>query len=314
MSDDILCASTQEISLLRLLSCQVRSTRVTVLLLLALPSLLSDCLRENRTETRHLSRSRISGAPDDVRRRWTSTPTSASTIHGRARHRRSAASTAISRNAPWWWPNAAPTDGNESSATRYTRSSNHHLLFAMTFLGLPPLPDYLPTKQKYVVGEPVKKVTWNKINPQTIKKESLWASIDEKRCQNKDFFASIKENFATKAAPSKTILLVKRKYEPVICSFQRNKQPLIATRNLLPPRRARRRQKNSVYLMQELVKTSVRWTNKIFLSLALHHHCSRLLRLLQRSCLVNWNVHLSNFVNGFSLVTVFIWLAICSLS
>ena len=53
-------------------------------------------------------------------------------------------------------------------------------------------------------GEPVKKVAWNKINPQTIKKESLWTSIDEKRCQNKDFFLSIKENFATKTAPSKT--------------------------------------------------------------------------------------------------------------
>lgn len=255
MSDDILCVSTQEVSLLHLLPCQVRSARVTVSLPLAFPSLPSDCLRENRIATRHLSRSHTSGAPDDVRRRWASTPTSASAILRRTR--RSATSTAISRNDSWWWPTTAPTDGNGSSATRYTSSRNLHLLFAMTFLGPPPLPDYLPTKQKYVVGEPVKKIAWNKINPQTIKKESLWASIDEKRCQNKDFFVSIKENFATKAAPSKTIL-VKTTYQPAIYSFQRNMQQRIVTRNLLRPRRTRRRPKNFVYSMHELARISVR--------------------------------------------------------
>jgi len=68
------------------------------------------------------------------------------------------------------------------------------------------LPEYLPTKQKYVVGEAVKKVTWNKINPHTIKKDSIWANIDEKNFQNKAFFASIKENFSTKSVPSMYLL------------------------------------------------------------------------------------------------------------
>jgi len=63
------------------------------------------------------------------------------------------------------------------------------------------LPEYLPAKQKYVVGEAVKKVAWNKINPQSIKKDSVWATIDEKHFQNKAFFTAIKENFATKSAP-----------------------------------------------------------------------------------------------------------------
>jgi hypothetical protein len=49
----------------------------------------------------------------------------------------------------------------------------------------------------------VKKVTWNKINPQSIPKDSIWTNIDEKNCQNKSFFVSIKENFATKTVPVK---------------------------------------------------------------------------------------------------------------
>jgi hypothetical protein len=68
------------------------------------------------------------------------------------------------------------------------------------------LPEYLPTKQKYVVGEAVKKVAWNKINPQIIKKDSIWANIDEKNFQNKAFFSTIKENFSTKSAPSMYLL------------------------------------------------------------------------------------------------------------
>jgi hypothetical protein len=75
-------------------------------------------------------------------------------------------------------------------------------LFLKLFWGPPPLPEYLRPKQKYVVGEAVKKVTWNKINPQTIKKDSIWANLDEKHCQNKAFFTAIKENFSTKSAPS----------------------------------------------------------------------------------------------------------------
>ncbi|CAF3987682.1 unnamed protein product [Adineta steineri] len=72
-------------------------------------------------------------------------------------------------------------------------------------LGPPPMPEYLRPKQKYVVGEAVKKVAWNKINPQSIKKESIWANIDEKNFQNKDFFSTIKQNFATKSAPTKNL-------------------------------------------------------------------------------------------------------------
>ncbi|CAF0794794.1 unnamed protein product [Rotaria sp. Silwood1] len=72
-------------------------------------------------------------------------------------------------------------------------------------LGPPPVPEYLPKKQKYVVGEAVKKVAWNKINPQSIKKESIWANVDEKNFQNKAFFTTIKENFATKSAPIKNL-------------------------------------------------------------------------------------------------------------
>ncbi|CAF1261613.1 unnamed protein product [Rotaria magnacalcarata] len=71
--------------------------------------------------------------------------------------------------------------------------------------GPPPIPEYLPKKQKYVVGEAVKKVAWNKINPQSIKKESIWANIDEKNFQNKAFFTTIKDNFATKSAPAKNL-------------------------------------------------------------------------------------------------------------
>jgi hypothetical protein len=67
--------------------------------------------------------------------------------------------------------------------------------------GPPPLPEYLQAKEKYVVGEAVKKVSWNKINPQSIKRDSIWTNIDEKNCQNKAFFTSIKENFATKTVP-----------------------------------------------------------------------------------------------------------------
>ncbi|CAF1162558.1 unnamed protein product, partial [Didymodactylos carnosus] len=70
-------------------------------------------------------------------------------------------------------------------------------------LGPPPLPEYLPKKQKYVVGETVKKVNWDKVNPHEIKKESLWANIDEKKYQDKTFFSSLKENFATKSVPGK---------------------------------------------------------------------------------------------------------------
>jgi hypothetical protein len=68
------------------------------------------------------------------------------------------------------------------------------------------LPDYLTAKQKYVVGEAVKKVTWNKINPQSIKKDSVWANIDEKNFQNKAFFTTIKENFGTKSAPGMELI------------------------------------------------------------------------------------------------------------
>jgi len=44
-------------------------------------------------------------------------------------------------------------------------------------------------------------VSWNKINPQSIKRDSIWRNINEKNCQNKAFFTSIKENFATKTVP-----------------------------------------------------------------------------------------------------------------
>ena len=73
------------------------------------------------------------------------------------------------------------------------------------------MPDYLPKKEKYVVGEPVKKVAWNKINPQTIKKDSVWATIDEKNCQNRAFFTAIKDNFATKTTPGIDLYLERSK-------------------------------------------------------------------------------------------------------
>jgi hypothetical protein len=68
------------------------------------------------------------------------------------------------------------------------------------------LPEYLIPKQKYVVGDAVKKVAWNKINPQSIKKDSIWANIDEKNFQNNAFFTTIKENFATKSVPGMYLL------------------------------------------------------------------------------------------------------------
>lgn len=54
----------------------------------------------------------------------------------------------------------------------------------------------------------MKKIAWNKINPQQIKKESIWATLDEKNFQNKAFFNGIKENFATKSAPGMLYLLI----------------------------------------------------------------------------------------------------------
>ena len=63
------------------------------------------------------------------------------------------------------------------------------------------VPEYLSSKERYVVGEPVKKVNWSKIPAQSIKKDSLWATLNEKNCQNKAFFSSIKENFSMKTAP-----------------------------------------------------------------------------------------------------------------
>ncbi len=80
------------------------------------------------------------------------------------------------------------------------------------------MPEYLPTKQKYVVGEAVKKVSWNKINPQTIKKDSLWAKMDEKNFQNKAFFSTIKENFATKSAPGMYLLTIETISQLIIYS------------------------------------------------------------------------------------------------
>ena len=134
----------------------------------------------------------------------------------------------------------------------------------MAVSGPPPLPDYLPSKQKYVVGEPVKKVAWNKINPQTIKKESLWANIDEKRCQNKDFFLSIKENFATKTVPSKTTWFT-AKDQSIVFSLQRSTRPPIATRNPLLPQRTSRRPRSFASSMHVPDKTSVSEMTRIAL-------------------------------------------------
>ncbi|CAF1199407.1 unnamed protein product [Rotaria sp. Silwood1] len=74
----------------------------------------------------------------------------------------------------------------------------------MPGFGAPPqLPQYLCKKQKYSVTEPVKKVQWSKINPYTIKKESIWVNVDEAKYVNDTLFSDIRKNFASKVAPSR---------------------------------------------------------------------------------------------------------------
>ncbi|UJR15581.1 hypothetical protein I4U23_002517 [Adineta vaga] len=65
------------------------------------------------------------------------------------------------------------------------------------------LPQYLRKKQKYCVTEPVKKVQWSKINPYTIKKDSMWVGVDEDKYVNDVLFSDIRKNFASKIIPSR---------------------------------------------------------------------------------------------------------------
>ncbi|CAF1020014.1 unnamed protein product [Rotaria sordida] len=74
----------------------------------------------------------------------------------------------------------------------------------MPGFGAPPqLPQYLCKKQKYSVTEPIKKVQWSKVNPYTIKKESIWVNVDEAKYVNDTLFSDIRKNFASKVAPSR---------------------------------------------------------------------------------------------------------------
>ncbi|CAF3654784.1 unnamed protein product [Rotaria sp. Silwood1] len=74
----------------------------------------------------------------------------------------------------------------------------------MPGFGVPPqLPQYLRKKQKYAVTEPVKKVQWSKINPHTIKKDSMWVHVDEEKYVNDELFSDIRKNFASKIAPTR---------------------------------------------------------------------------------------------------------------
>ncbi|CAF0786712.1 unnamed protein product, partial [Adineta ricciae] len=68
------------------------------------------------------------------------------------------------------------------------------------------LPQYLRKKRKYSVIEPVKKVQWSKINPYTIKKESMWVNVDEEKYVNDVLFSDIRKNFASKITPSISFL------------------------------------------------------------------------------------------------------------
>ncbi|CAF1083434.1 unnamed protein product [Adineta ricciae] len=65
------------------------------------------------------------------------------------------------------------------------------------------LPQYLRKKRKYSVIEPVKKVQWSKINPYTIKKESMWVNVDEEKYVNDVLFSDIRKNFASKITPNR---------------------------------------------------------------------------------------------------------------
>ncbi|UJR31086.1 hypothetical protein I4U23_018594 [Adineta vaga] len=71
------------------------------------------------------------------------------------------------------------------------------------FGALPQLPQYLRKKQKYAVTEPVKKVQWSKINPHTIKKDSMWVHVDEEKYISDELFSDIRKNFASKVAPTR---------------------------------------------------------------------------------------------------------------
>ncbi|CAF2976328.1 unnamed protein product [Rotaria sp. Silwood2] len=79
----------------------------------------------------------------------------------------------------------------------------------MPGFGAPPqLPQYLCKKQKYSVTEPVKKVQWSKVNPYTIKKDSIWVNVDEAKYVNDTLFSDIRKNFASKIAPSISIIII----------------------------------------------------------------------------------------------------------
>jgi len=42
-----------------------------------------------------------------------------------------------------------------------------------------------------------------KINPHTIKKDSMWVHVDEEKYVNDELFSDIRKNFASKVAPSR---------------------------------------------------------------------------------------------------------------
>lgn len=46
-----------------------------------------------------------------------------------------------------------------------------------------------------------------KINPYTIKKESMWVNVDEAKYVNDALFSDIRKNFASKITPSSASLL-----------------------------------------------------------------------------------------------------------
>ncbi|CAF0923074.1 unnamed protein product [Adineta ricciae] len=71
------------------------------------------------------------------------------------------------------------------------------------FGGPPQLPQYLRKKQKYAITESVKKVQWSKINPHTIKKDSMWVHVDEEKYISDELFSDIRKNFASKVAPTR---------------------------------------------------------------------------------------------------------------
>lgn len=66
------------------------------------------------------------------------------------------------------------------------------------------LPHGMKEKKKYKVEQPLKKISWNKIQTQSLKENSFWVKANEEKFASDDVFKILMDNFSTKQTkPSK---------------------------------------------------------------------------------------------------------------